>query len=60
VLEYVRLIRCVLQEEFEGEIVHAFQYTTAKEHTGKKVIVIGSATSGHDVAFDLASHGVGQ
>lgn len=54
------LIRCCLQEEFEGEIIHSFQYTTAKKYAGKKVVVVGTATSGHDVAFDLANHGVGQ
>ena len=43
-----------------GEVIHAFGYTTAKEYVGKKVIVVGAATSGHDVAFDLANHGIGQ
>jgi len=46
------------QEEFEGEIVHNLQYTTAKKYAGKKVVVVGTATSGHDVALDLANHGV--
>jgi len=54
------LIRCCSQEEFEGEVIHAFEYTTAKKYVGKKVVVVGAATSGHDVAFDLANHGVGQ
>ena len=31
-----------------------------KKYVGKKVIVVGAATSGHDVAFDLANRGVGQ
>ena len=53
------LIHCRPQEEFEGEIIHAFEYTTAKKHAGKKVVVIGAATSGHDIAFDLANHDVG-
>ena len=39
--------------------MHAFKYTTGKKYIGKKVIVVGAATSGHDVAFDLANHGVG-
>lgn len=60
VLTRTRLIRCWLQEEFEGEVIHAFNYTTAKKYIGKKVIVVGAATSGHDIAFDLANHGVGQ
>lgn len=40
--------------------MHSFQYTTAKKYVGKKAIVVGAATSGHDVAHDLASHGVGK
>ena len=40
--------------------MHAFQFTTARRYIGKKVIVVGAATSGHDVALDLANHGVGQ
>ena len=54
------LIHYYLQEEFGGDVIHAFEYTTAKKYVGKKVIVVGAATSGHDVAFDLANHGVGQ
>ena len=51
---------CRLQEEFRGEVIHAFEYTTAKKYVGKKVVVVGAATSGHDVAHDLANHGVGK
>jgi len=50
----------LLQGEFEGEVVHSVAYTTAKNYIGKKVIVVGAATAGHDVAFDLANHGVRQ
>jgi thioredoxin reductase len=60
VLKHTGLTRCYLQEEYEGEVVHSLEYTTAKNYIGKKVIVVGAATSGHDVAFDLANHGVGQ
>jgi lysine/ornithine N-monooxygenase len=59
-LKYTGLIPCCLQEIFEGEVIHSLQYTTAKKYAGKKVVVVGTATSGHDVASDLASHGVGQ
>jgi len=48
------------QKEFEGELIHSLQYTTAKKYAGKKVVVIGACTSGHDISLDLASHGVGQ
>jgi len=50
----------LLQEEFEGEAIHSLAYTSAKNYVGKKVVVIGAATAGHDVAFDLANHGVRQ
>ena len=53
------LIHCHVQEEFGGEVIHAFQYMTAKKYVGRKVIVVGAGTSGHDIAFDLANHGVG-
>ena len=59
-LGFLGLIRYCFQEEFEGEVIHAFEYTTAKKYVGKKVIVVGTGTSGHDVAFDLANHEVGQ
>ena len=58
-LRRTELIRYHFQEEFEGEVIHAFEYTTAKKYTGKKVVVVGAATSGHDIAFDMANHGVG-
>ncbi|KAH9970112.1 FAD/NAD(P)-binding domain-containing protein [Lactifluus volemus] len=45
-------------EEFKGVIVHAGNYTKAKDYEGKKVIVVGACTSGHDVAKDLHDHGV--
>jgi len=60
VLKSAGLIRHCFQEGFEGEVIHAFEYTTAKKYVGKKVIVVGAATSGHDVAFDLANHGLGK
>ena len=59
-LKHTGLIHSYSQEEFEGEAIHAFEYTTAKKYAGKKVVVVGAATSGHDIAFDLATHGVGQ
>jgi len=60
VLKHTGLICRCFQEEFKGEVVHSLEYTTAKKYIGKKTVVVGAATSGHDVAFDLANHGVGQ
>jgi cation diffusion facilitator CzcD-associated flavoprotein CzcO len=33
-------------EDFKGEVMHSSAYKTAKNHAGKKVIVIGASTSG--------------
>jgi cation diffusion facilitator CzcD-associated flavoprotein CzcO len=49
-----------LQEEFGGEFIHSAAHKTAQAHVGKKVVVIGASTSGHDVSADLAKHSVGE
>ncbi|CCM06537.1 uncharacterized protein FIBRA_08811 [Fibroporia radiculosa] len=46
------------QEEFHGQILHSTQHRSARDHLGKKVIVVGSATSAHDIAADYVDHGV--
>ncbi|WP_157017098.1 NAD(P)/FAD-dependent oxidoreductase [Mesorhizobium xinjiangense] len=38
---------------FEGEIIHSSQYSDGAGYAGRKVAVIGAASSGHDVAVDL-------
>lgn len=43
---------------FEGTVLHAVQYDGWERWQGKRAIVIGSGVSGHDVAQDLAEHGV--
>ena len=40
--------------------MHSFDFTTGKKYVGKKAVVVGAATSGHDVAHDLANHGIGK
>ena len=45
-------------EEFGGEVVHSHNFTHGGQWTGKKVMVLGTGNSGHDVAQDLHSHGV--
>jgi putative flavoprotein involved in K+ transport len=40
-------------EEFKGEILHSSRYTDGGRYRGKNVVVIGAASSGHDVAVDL-------
>lgn len=33
-------------DEFKGEILHSLQHKKAADHAGKKVVVVGSCTSG--------------
>ena len=47
------------QDTFEGKFVHSSQTYSGREHKGKKVVVIGACTSGHDIAQDHYMHGVG-
>ena len=50
----------MLQDEFEGKIIHSSQHKSARDHIGKKVVIIGACTSGHDIAHDHYLHGVGK
>ncbi|KAF9037462.1 hypothetical protein BJ165DRAFT_1558194 [Panaeolus papilionaceus] len=43
---------------FNGQILHSMDHKKAEDHTGKKVVVVGSATSAHDIAVDYYEHGV--
>jgi len=45
-------------EDFGGKIIHSTQHKSARDHAGKKVVVIGACTSGHDIAHDHYLHGV--
>ncbi|KAG6326957.1 hypothetical protein ID866_12132, partial [Astraeus odoratus] len=44
------------REEFKGQILHSSQHRSARDHLGKKVVVIGSS---HDLCSDYVDHGVG-
>jgi putative flavoprotein involved in K+ transport len=46
------------QDAFEGKLIHAVDYQGHSEWQGKRAVVIGSGVSGHDIAQDLAEHGV--
>ncbi|MBL8575715.1 MAG: NAD(P)/FAD-dependent oxidoreductase [Mesorhizobium sp.] len=39
--------------DFKGEILHSSQYSDGAKYKGKKVAVIGGASSAHDVCVDL-------
>ncbi|KZP29876.1 FAD/NAD(P)-binding domain-containing protein [Athelia psychrophila] len=43
---------------FSGKLLHSFQYKDASEHKSKKVFIIGSGSSGHDIAFDHCNQGI--
>lgn len=44
-------------EHFKGTVIHTADYKTADPWVGKKVVVLGTGTSAHDVAQDLCEHG---
>lgn len=44
-------------EDFKGEIIHTHDYKEGSRWKGKKVLVLGAGTSGHDIAQDLHGHG---
>lgn len=43
-------------DDFQGTVLHSSEFDDGSPYAGKKVLVIGSGTSGHDVAQDLYSH----
>ncbi|KAF8656499.1 hypothetical protein AX16_002518 [Volvariella volvacea WC 439] len=45
-------------DKFKGQILHSSQHKKATDHAGKKVVVIGSCTSAHDICSDYYKHGV--
>jgi putative flavoprotein involved in K+ transport len=44
-------------KNFAGTVLHASQYSDGDAWTGKRAIIIGSGTSGHDIAQDLHASG---
>jgi putative flavoprotein involved in K+ transport len=44
-------------EAFAGEVVHSHSFTDGSPWRGKKVLVLGTGNSGHDIAQDLQSSG---
>lgn len=45
-------------DKFRGEIVHSSAYAGGDAYKPRTALVVGAGTSGHDVAQDLAEHGV--
>ncbi|ESZ78457.1 NAD(P)/FAD-dependent oxidoreductase [Mesorhizobium sp. L103C105A0] len=44
-------------ETFKGELLHSSQYASGEKFRGRRVAVIGAASSGHDVSVDLWESG---
>jgi cation diffusion facilitator CzcD-associated flavoprotein CzcO len=44
-------------KNFSGRVIHAHQYTDGGDWQGKNVLIIGTGTSGHDIAQDLHAAG---
>ncbi len=45
-------------KDFKGDVLHTSGFSTGANWRGKKALVLGTGTSGHDVAQDLHSNGV--
>ncbi|KAL0065582.1 hypothetical protein AAF712_007360 [Marasmius tenuissimus] len=45
-------------ESFKGTILHSVNYQDPKDLRNQKVAIIGAGNSGHDIASDLARHGI--
>ncbi|KAM3414448.1 hypothetical protein BST61_g9613 [Cercospora zeina] len=43
--------------EHGGKVVHSSRHRTTPDWKGKKCIVVGAATSAHDMAYELTEHG---
>lgn len=44
-------------DRFGGEVIHSGAYTGAQDRKDKRVLIIGTGTSAHDMAQDLQSNG---
>lgn len=44
-------------DSFDGDVVHSSLFSSGVQYAGRNAIVIGTGTSGHDVAQDLYANG---
>lgn len=42
-------------EEFKGQVVHSHDYRSPEVFRGKRVVCLGAAASGQDIAIDVSS-----
>jgi cation diffusion facilitator CzcD-associated flavoprotein CzcO len=47
-------------ENFKGEVIHSSEFTRGDRYAGKKVMVVGTGNSGHDIAQDLYVNGAAE
>lgn len=45
------------QEEYQGEVVHSIHHHSAKDHIGKKVLIVGACTSGKSAPMSRGATG---
>ena len=45
-------------EKFKGTIRHSTEHHSSREWVGKKVLVVGTSSSGFDTAYDFARRGI--
>lgn len=45
-------------EKFKGTVRHSTQHDSSREWVGKKVLVVGTSSSGFDTAYDFARRGI--
>ncbi|MET7395733.1 NAD(P)/FAD-dependent oxidoreductase [Dactylosporangium sp. NPDC005572] len=44
-------------DDYEGTVLHSGRFTSGVPYAGKRALVVGTGTSGHDIAQDLCSNG---
>ncbi|GAA4344022.1 NAD(P)/FAD-dependent oxidoreductase [Variovorax defluvii] len=44
-------------DDYKGEVIHTHSFKSGTPWRGKRALVLGAGTSGHDIAQDLASSG---
>ena len=53
-------VTAILQEKFKGEMIHTSKFKSAIGNAGKRVLVVGAGTSGHDIAWEHVNNGAGE
>ncbi len=43
--------------DFSGEVVHSCEFEHGGRYSGKRVLVVGTGSSGHDISRELTEHG---